>query len=375
VKPLLTAALIVRDEEAVLEECLTSIGRVADEIIVVDTGSRDSSGEIALRCGARLLHHPWEDNFAEARNMGLDHANGDWVLCIDADERLEDSNRAHMDEILRGSDAAGFRVLLHPLVRASAYLEYRIWRNDPSIRFEGIIHETVVPGIIALAEREGRTIPTTDLVIRHLGYEGDQRAKHLRNLPMLRREVVRNPTNIFVRHHLFRVFAGLGRYDEADAALTAALEAVQDGERRGMVDERGILVYRDVIRRRGDGEDAEELLAHALSLYPDNCALLVLDARRLITQERYDEAIRRADRVLEIVARGEPSVVAYDLRLLGETPHALKALCLFRLERYRESADEYAGAAELAPDEMSYRVKREVAAGRARQMAGQKPNL
>lgn len=365
--PLVTATLIVRDEEAVLEACLGSIGQVADEVIVVDTGSVDKTCDVALRCGARLFHHRWNDDFAEARNVALDHATGDWILCIDADERVEDPDRARIAALLRGSEAAAFRVLLHPVVRASAYLEYRIWRNDPTIRFEGIIHETVVPRIMALAEREGRDIPTADVVLRHLGYEGDQRAKHIRNLPMLRREMERNPTNLFVRHHLFRVLEGLDEQEEADAVLLDALAFVEDSVGRGLADERGVLVLRDVIRRRAErGEDTEDLLGHARSLYPDNCVLLVLDARRLIAHERYQEAIERADRVLEFVARGEPSVVAYDLRLLGETPHEIKGLCLLRLGRNAESAAEYAMAAELAPDDASYPVKRDLAAARAR---------
>lgn len=364
--PLLTAALIVRDEAAVLEECLASIRDVVDEIVVVDTGSLDATCEIALRFGARLFHHPWNDDFAEARNVALDQVRSDWVLYIDADERLVDADRERVEALLAGSDAAAFRILLHPRVRASAYFEFRIWRNDPAIRFVGIIHETVVPAIVGLAEREHRRIETADLVLRHIGYEGDQRRKHLRNLPLLRRELERNPTNLFVRHHLFRVLEGLEREEEAESVLLEALSLVDAHEADGSNDLLGTLIFRDVIRRRAErGEDVAELLARALSLYPDNCAFLVLEADRLVGERRFEAAIERADRVLEIAALGPRSIVAYDTRLLGETPHEIKALCFFRLERYAESAAEYAKAAELAPGEISYGAKRDVAAARA----------
>jgi glycosyltransferase involved in cell wall biosynthesis len=367
VAPLLTAALIVRDEEAVLEECLASIREVVDEIVVVDTGSVDSTCDTALRFGARLFHHRWNEDFAEARNVALGHVRGEWVLYIDADERLVDPDRRAVEALLAGSDAAAFRILLHPEQRASAYLEYRIWRNDPTIRFEGIIHESVVPAIVRLANRERRPILTADLVLRHVGYEGDQRPKHLRNLPLLRRELERNPTNLFVRHHLFRVLEGLGHDEEAESVLLEAFSLVEAGERNGSVDELGALIFAEVIRRRGTrGEDAEELLSRALGLYPENCAFLVLEARRLVAQKRFEAAIGRAERVLEIAARQEPSILAYDMRLLGEAPHEIKALCLFRLERYAEAAAEYAKAWELAPEDISYRVKRDLAAARAR---------
>ena len=123
----------------------------------------------------------------------------------------------------------------------------------------------------------------------------------------------------------------------------------------------------DAIRlREAQGQDAGGLLALALERYPDNCAFLVLAARRLMAEQRFEAAIESVERVLAIAARGEPSVVAYDRRLLGETPHEIKALCLFRLGRYSEAAAQYALASELAPDDLSYRVKRDLAAGRAR---------
>ena len=240
--PLLTAALIVRDEAAVLEDCLESIADVADEIVIVDTGSNDGTIDIARGWGAVVIEHPWADNFAEARNIGLERATGDWILYIDADERLVEPDRHRMETLLRGCDAAALRVLFHPQLDASAYLEFRIWRNHPSIRFEGIIHETVVPSIVQLAEREGRPIEIADLVLRHLGYEGDQRLKHLRNLPLLRRELDRNPANLFVRHHLFRVLSGLGEDDEAASILADALVQVDALEANGQLDELGALI-------------------------------------------------------------------------------------------------------------------------------------
>jgi tetratricopeptide (TPR) repeat protein len=366
VAPLLTAALIVRDEAAVLEDCLESIADVADEIVIVDTGSTDGTIDIARRRGAVVIEHPWADDFAEARNVGLERATGDWVLYIDADERLVEPDRHRMQALLRGSDAAALRVLFHPQLDASAYLEFRIWRNHPSIRFEGIIHETVVPAIVQLAEREGRPIDIADLVLRHLGYEGDQRKKHFRNLPLLRRELDRNPSNLFVRHHLFRVLSGLGEDEEAASVLADALLQVDALEAAGKLDELGALILYEVIRGQPASGPRRDLLARALGLYPDNCAFLIVEARQLVDDGAFEAAIERVDRVFQL-AGSTPSRVAYNTRLLREAPHEIKALCLFRLARFEEAAAEYAHAAELVPSEMSYRVKRDLAAALARE--------
>ena len=91
----LSACLIVKDEEARLPECLASIA-FCDEVIVVDSGSTDRTTEIARASGATILEHPWE-GFAVQRNVGLDAARGEWILEIDADERVTPRLR---DEII-----------------------------------------------------------------------------------------------------------------------------------------------------------------------------------------------------------------------------------------------------------------------------------
>src|SRR6202034_900901 len=237
-------------------------------------------------------------------------------LYIAADERLVDPDRQKLEALLVGSEAVAFRLLLRPTLDSSAYLEYRIWRNDPRIRFAGIIHETMLPAIRAVAESDGRPIEDTDLLLQHVGYEGDQQRKHARNLPMLRRELSRNPTNLFVRHHLFRVLDALDRKEEAEAVLLEALDIVRERERNGQVDQLGVLIYADLVRYWMErGSDAGSLLEEARALYPENCVLLWLESRLLIEEGRYELAMTRLDEVLEIGGRDEPSPIAYGERL------------------------------------------------------------
>ena len=85
-KPSISLCMIVRDERAFLGPCLNSIKYLVDEIIVVDTGSKDRSADIARIFGARVYHEKWQDDFALARNDSIDKAQGDWILILDADE-------------------------------------------------------------------------------------------------------------------------------------------------------------------------------------------------------------------------------------------------------------------------------------------------
>ena len=86
--PRISLCMIARDEERFLADGLASARSAVDEIIVVDTGSRDRTRSIALAAGARVIEFAWCDDFAAARNAGLAEASGTHVLVLDADERL-----------------------------------------------------------------------------------------------------------------------------------------------------------------------------------------------------------------------------------------------------------------------------------------------
>jgi glycosyltransferase involved in cell wall biosynthesis len=362
---LVAAALIVRDEARHLPDCLTSLRNVVDEIVVVDTGSVDDSPAIAAAHGARVFHRAWDDDFAAARNAALDRCESEWILYIDADERLEPVPRPAVEALLAEAPEVAFRLLLRPWTGATPYREYRLWRNDPRIRFEGVIHEKVVPAIHAVADADHRPIGVCDLLLNHVGYEGDQTRKHHRNLPLLRRQVRIDPGNVFNWHHLARVLDGLGRQRQSERVLRHAIEVARA---KPVTDPNGVLAYSDLIAiRHGRGEDVTELLAEARGTYPRNCLLIWQEARVLTTAGRHEEAIAAFGQLLAVDLRRLPDYgPAYDERLFGELAHEGRGLCLFRLGRYDEAAAAYAAAARCAPGDPSYQVKRQLALARAR---------
>jgi tetratricopeptide (TPR) repeat protein len=338
---------------------------VVDEIIVVDTGSLDGTVDIARAHGAVVSSVPWNDDFSAARNAALDQATGEWILYIDADERLGPVSRDEVVALLRDAPEIAFRLLLRPTLGSTYYREYRLWRNDPRIRFEGVIHEKVVPSIHAVGDSDGRPVSNCDLRLEHVGYEGDQTRKHQRNLPMLRRQLEAEPENLFNLHHLARVLEGLGQTDEAEATLVRAVEIARS---RPFIDYLGVLSFADLIRiRQNRDADTSALLAEALHRYPTNLILQFYDACRLRDDGDYEEALARFTAFAAVdVDRLADAGPAYDARLFGDMAHAGRGVCLFRLGRYAEAADAYAIAAALAPEEGSHALRRDLARGRAR---------
>jgi tetratricopeptide (TPR) repeat protein len=358
----LSACLIVKNEERFLDGCLRSISTLVDEIVVVDTGSTDRSPSIARRHGARVDHVPWRDDFAAARNHALDLAQGEWVLYIDADERVRRFSRRRLRTLLTDDAAVAHYVFLHPRPGFTPYWELRLFRRDPLIRFEGIIHETIWPGIAAYQARKGGRVGRSEVILDHEGYEGDQHAKHLRNLPLLKKALRRDPSRVFSWCHLAQVHAALGRVRLAEKAWCAGLDQVRK-KRQLQADDS--LPYLGLIQWRASrGRNVDELIEEGLAYFPQNLQLRWFRGQALMAAGRLEEAICLFE---TIVASGETGrwdhAIGYDARLFTVLSLAPLATCQFQLGRYAESRRHFERCARHDPDNVEYRVKASVCAG------------
>jgi len=353
---LVSAALIVKNEERFLGQCLHSIRELVDEIIVVDTGSTDRTKEIAREHGARLDDFTWIDDFAAARNHALDIARGEWILYIDADERVRPCSPDRLRAQVSDPSYVAYYVLLHPRPKFTAYPELRLFRNDRRIRFRGIIHENIWPGIDAYRAEAGGRIGRSDLIFDHEGYEGDQGHKHLRNLPLLLRAVREHPDRVFGWCHLASIYVALGQERLAEDAWQEALGIVR---KKSWLLPEDSLPYVGLIRRQtARGDDVEPLLTEAIGKFPHNLHLLWLRGRTLMRDGRFADAIPIFERLIQYGGTGVPDdSTAYDRRLFGVLPYDCLATCHFRLGNYSDSRRYFELAAKCDPDKLEYRVK------------------
>ena len=159
----ISLCVIARDEEDLLPGLLQSVAGVVDQVVVVDTGSVDSTVEVARSFGAQVVSDPWQNDFSKARNAALEYAEGDYVLILDADERLAPgAGKALRDAVEIGEVDFGLLPLINAVdvdetieeviaqaeVGREALLLPRLFRRMEGLCWEGEIHEMVPPDLM-----------------------------------------------------------------------------------------------------------------------------------------------------------------------------------------------------------------------------------
>jgi len=364
-RPLLSAALIVRDEERHLEACLASLAGRIDEIVVVDTGSADSSREIALGFGARVLERQWTDDFAAARNASIEACAGEWILYIDADERLVAFDRSVVERELGDPRYAAHTVLFRPSAGYTRYREHRLFRNRPELRFVGLIHESLMPALETLRVREGLAVGASAIALDHHGYgHADVVRKSARDVALLQKRLAVDPGHAYSWAHLGSALLASGDERGAEEAWRRGIAIVRALAHRTPTEGLPYLYLAKMLVERK--RDAGEILADALRLFPDNYALIWLAGRQYIERGQFEAALPWFSRLAAIDPEMlDAEALAYDASIFGANAHAALGLCAFRLGRFAESAAHYAKAEALVPGDDAIRTKRMFAAARA----------
>lgn len=186
---MLSLSMIVRDEAERLEACLRSVQGFVDEMVVVDTGSRDDTVAIARGLGATVHQIAWPGDFAPARNQALQWLTGDWVLVLDADEQLRPEARAPLQDLMAQPDLLLINLLRQELgALQSPYSNVsRLFRRHPAIHWSRAYHSLVDDSVAELMQREPhwRIADCSEPALLHDGYRPElladgNKAKRLR---------------------------------------------------------------------------------------------------------------------------------------------------------------------------------------------------
>jgi glycosyltransferase involved in cell wall biosynthesis len=195
--PTLSVCMVVKNEQVTLGPCLNAVKSIADEIIVVDTGSTDRTPDIAGIFGARVFSFDWKDDFSAARNYSLEKATGDWILILDADEIIAREDLIHAKHAIQScknrptafsmetrnythvANAFGWQANdgRYPLQEAGLgwfpSLKIRLFPRLPNINFSFPVHELVEPSVRAA----GLQIVRSEIPIHHYGHLNESKNK------------------------------------------------------------------------------------------------------------------------------------------------------------------------------------------------------
>lgn len=218
----ISACVITKDEANNLSRWLHSMSQIADEMIVVDTGSTDSTKKIAQTAGAKVYDFQWINDFAAAKNYALSKAIGDWIIFCDADEYFTDKMAPKLyKEILETNTDKKIDAFICRLINIDvdynnriidSFYQLRVFRHIPAIRYHGSIHESLMNNDDSL---NLKLLPR-DIYIYHTGYSSKIIEKKLkRNLKMIQDDIVVNGMQDKYYKPLADCYYGLGNYEKA----------------------------------------------------------------------------------------------------------------------------------------------------------------
>ena len=170
----ISLCMITKNEENHLENCLNSVKKLIDEIIIADTGSTDKTKEIARKFTNKIYDFKWNDDFSAARNFCLQKATKDWILVLDADETISNKDLEEIkiltNENKKNKETPGYSFIQRTYLNETKKLKFnyaendfyeeskpflgwthrritRLFRNDKKIKFIYPVHETVIESI------------------------------------------------------------------------------------------------------------------------------------------------------------------------------------------------------------------------------------
>lgn len=185
----ISLCMITKNEEKNIRTCLESVKNYVDEIIIVDTGSTDKTIEIAKEYTNKVYNHKWNFDFSEARNKSLEKATKDWILFLDADEKMSTEQCVKLRNIIDNTQAEGLFLRLENIVENKSLgdsVVLRAFKNNPLYRFRNKMHEQI---IFSIEENGGYdNIKPTNITILHFGYDpnvSNLEEKKARNIKIL----------------------------------------------------------------------------------------------------------------------------------------------------------------------------------------------
>ncbi|MDP7327493.1 MAG: glycosyltransferase [Prochlorococcaceae cyanobacterium ETNP7_MAG_30] len=297
---MLSLSMIVRNEESRLGSCLASVKGFVDEIVVLDTGSTDSTVAVAKAAGAQVEQLPWPGDFAPARNAALNLIKGDWVLVLDADEQLRAEVIPDLIELMAQQDVLVVNLLRFEQGATMAPYSSvsRLFRRHQRIRWSRPYHSMIDDSVreILNDEPDWRIVDYVEPALLHEGYRPDllQRSNKSQRL--------RIAMEAWLAEHPYDPYAcaKLGALEVAEGQKERGIKLLRQGLEQNKettanpIERYELLLHLGIALCQDDPKVAIKAYREALDLPMDIRASLGARlnlAGLLMQQEQLDEAI------------------------------------------------------------------------------------
>ncbi|MCK4670408.1 MAG: glycosyltransferase [Nanoarchaeota archaeon] len=255
--PTVSLCIITKDEEKYLPDCLEAAKSYVDEIVVVDTGSKDGTIDVAKKFGARVFTTEWQDDFSFAKNKALIHAKSDWILFLDADEVIETKDMVKIRELVEKAESLdnGKKKIVAYVLNQINYTDettffgwkpcqsgdprtrgakgyyivplIRLFKNRSGFKFKYKIHETIVDSI---KEKGGRIVKTNIPMHHYTFFKGKEfREKKIEKYSQLIEEQTKlTPGEPKIHYQMATHYLANKKYKEAKEELERVISLKPD---------------------------------------------------------------------------------------------------------------------------------------------------
>lgn len=348
-QPTLGVVMIVKDEEKNLGNILGDVKDIADEIVVVDTGSQDKTVDIAKSYGAKMGFFKWCDDFSAARNRSIELADSDYLLWIDADDRILGEDRERLSAFKKTlrpeKDMAYLLKITNDSMDDTETISYqaRIFPNRDDIRFEGRIHEQILP----VLERKGIKIDTEDIVIRHTGYHSPEEIleKARRNLDILLDELRDGKDTPAQYFFIATSYFALHDYEKCLEYIVAARKKAKDESWYKY----SYSLAADCYLKLKKTDDAIDELKRGTKRYKESGLMHYYLGITSIQGGRYNEAIKALEKTASLGIEIETYTIPSDIREMAPYYYGI---ALEKTGNIKDALSAYKTAFDINPDNL-----------------------
>ncbi|KXG78803.1 putative glycosyltransferase EpsE [Fervidicola ferrireducens] len=354
----LSLCLITKDEEKNIARCINSVKDIVDEIVVVDTGSKDSTVEIAQSLGAKVIHAKWEDDYSKARNIAIENATSDWILFLDADEEIKKEDVGKIRPLLNDDtvEAYMFKIVNYGGASVSSGLteihyNFRLFRNNGKLKYVYPIHEN----LRNIEENRVPVFKNADVTILHYGYLSETRIeknKTERYINMLLKYLMKHPNDKFQHGNLGVEYFNARDYKKALKHLLIATKGMNVNSYSAPRLLRYLIQTYTALK---DYETALKLINDAKAYYIDIPDFKFLEGMLYVEQKRYKKAI---EMFKECIAMGEYKGLFITMGGTGSyRARYMIAYCYEKLGRLHDAVKEYIEILKSNPNYQDVFVK------------------